>query len=92
MSNDELQGLLSEALLKITVLNQVEAKAAIDFLCKFVNQVEDKISNIAVEYQVDARIKGPYGATRWVVLNTEEYGSDYIDFEVGEWQASATSC
>jgi hypothetical protein len=60
----------------------------VEELCSFVNDVEDKIAKIAIEYQIRAYIAGPYGASRWVSLE----GDSYLDIKPGEWKASAQSC
>jgi len=79
---------LKEILEKIEVDNEADAQKVVSALCSFVNDVEDKIAEIAIEYQIRAHIAGPYGASRWVSLE----GDSYYDIEPGEWQASATSC
>ena len=79
---------LTDALEEIQVKNQSEAKQVASFLSSFVNEIEDKLAQIAIEHEIDVRIKGPYGASRWVLLED----NDYAGFSRGEWQASATSC
>ena len=79
---------LKEILDKIEVSNKYNAEKVVEELCSFVNDVEDKIAKIAIEYQIRAHIAGPYGASRWVSLE----GNSYYDIEPGEWQASAQSC
>jgi hypothetical protein len=79
---------LKEVLAKIKVDNKCDAEKVVRELCSFVNDVEDKIAEIAIEYQIRAHIAGPYGASRWVSLE----GDSYYDIEPGEWQASAQSC
>lgn len=79
---------LKEILTEIKVTNPNDAQKVVSALCGFVNEVEDKIAEIAIEYQVYAHIAGPYGASRWVILE----GDSYYDIEPGEWQSSAQSC
>lgn len=68
--------------------SDVMAQKVIDELCAFVNSVENKIAELAIKHQVEAYIDGPYGASRWVSLE----GDDYHHIEPGEWQSSAQSC
>ena len=77
-----------EEILKSIDPTTSSAKQVVDALCDFVNTVEDKIAELAVKHEVHAYINGPYGASRWVSLE----GDDYHSIEPGEWQASAQSC
>lgn len=79
---------LEKILASINPTTEFEAKQVVKDLCSFVNTVEDKIAELAVKHEVDAYISGPYGASRWV--NHE--GDDYYGIDPGEWQASAQSC
>ena len=82
---------LKEILDGIKVYSAADAQKVVSALCGFVNEVESKIAEIAVEHEVRAYIDGPYGpygASRWVNLE----GDSYYNIEPGEWQASAQSC
>ena len=79
---------LKEILDGIKVYSAADAQKIVSALCGFVNEVESKIAEIAVEHEVRAYIAGPYGASRWVSLE----GDSYLDIKPGEWKASAQSC
>lgn len=79
---------LTKALEEIQVKDKYEAEKAAKFLSDFINKIEDNLAQIAIEHEVDVYVEGPYGASRWVLLED----NDYAGFSRGEWQASATSC
>ena len=67
-----------------------QAKELIDVLKETVYTAESLLASLAVEHQIYTRLKGPYGASRWVILEDEDNG--WNDYQAGEWLASAASC
>ena len=74
----------------IDITNYSNAKVFIEEFSSFINTIEKKLSQAAVMHQISVHVSGPYGASRWVILKSQN--DDHNELQAGEWQASATSC
>lgn len=80
---------INEMISELNPSNKTEAEQMINDLVSTIGNIEDKLAEIGVEYQIDIYL-GEYGSGRYLQLEDCDDGWD--DWRAGQWVASSSTC